>query len=335
MPEEFAFRTQTGQLVDALRQSRDFLDYDAAFRETTSLPLALTSADQVRFALCSKHDHGRTSFCSMMVKDDRRCDTCRRLHEDIEEEMGFCLNAGLHDSGACELGITRKSPDVVSKLPKDFGNQPRTFECFAGLCETLVPIHVGQRLVAFLQTGQVLVNPPSKEVFRNAASRILEIGESRNLEALERAYFETPVVPAERYRAMVQLLKSYAAHLGELSTKLLLELESREPPSVSHAKQYIKDNFAGPLGLEDVALEVGVSPYHFSKVFKRSTGLKFTEYLSRVRMERAKALLLDHRYQIGQIAFEVGFQSLAPFNRTFLRFEGITPREYRRQFGVG
>jgi len=329
MSEDLSQRTETRLLVESLRQSCDFREYEEAFRAATGLPLELTSADQVRFALCSKHDAGRTSFCSLMVREGHQCETCRRLHQSIEKEMGIAPEEGLSADGGCELGLTPKSPETVMELPERFGMNPRTFECFAGLAETLVPIQMGGRLVAFLQTGQVLVNPPTPEAFRKAARQITNLGENQDFEALEKAYFDTPVVPPERYRAMVQLLKTYASHLSEISGKLLLELESREPTAVTHAKLFIKENYECPLTLEDVSCEVAVSPFHFSKVFKKATGLKFTDYLGRVRIEHAKELLLNRNKQISEIAYAVGYQSLAPFNRAFQKFEGMTPRDYR------
>jgi AraC-like DNA-binding protein len=66
-------------------------------------------------------------------------------------------------------------------------------------------------------------------------------------------------------------------------------------------------------------------------MFKKATGLNFTEYLSRVRIEKAKNLLLNPNLRISEIAFEVGFQSLTHFNRVFKKIVGQSPTDYRRQ----
>ena len=64
-------------------------------------------------------------------------------------------------------------------------------------------------------------------------------------------------------------------------------------------------------------------------MFKRSTGVTVTEYLTRVRIERVKELLLNPNLRISEIAFQTGFQSLTHFNRVFLKLTGQSPTEYR------
>jgi AraC-like DNA-binding protein len=66
-------------------------------------------------------------------------------------------------------------------------------------------------------------------------------------------------------------------------------------------------------------------------MFKKATGINFTDYLSRVRTERAKNLLLNPNLRVSEIAYEVGFQSLTHFNRVFKRILGQSPTEYRGQ----
>lgn len=71
------------------------------------------------------------------------------------------------------------------------------------------------------------------------------------------------------------------------------------------------------------------SPFHFCKLFKRVTGRTFTNFLSRVRIERSKNLLINPQLRVSEIAYEVGFQSLTHFNRVFQRILGQSPTEYR------
>jgi AraC-like DNA-binding protein len=66
-------------------------------------------------------------------------------------------------------------------------------------------------------------------------------------------------------------------------------------------------------------------------MFKKVTGINFTDYLSRVRVEKAKNLLLNPNLRISEIAFEVGFQSLTHFNRVFKNIVGQSPSEYREK----
>ena len=85
------------------------------------------------------------------------------------------------------------------------------------------------------------------------------------------------------------------------------------------------------LSLTKVAKAVNTSSFYFCKLFKKSTGLNFTDYVSRVRIEKAKNLLLNPNLRISEIAYEIGFQSLTHFNRVFKKIIGQSPTEYRAQ----
>jgi AraC-like DNA-binding protein len=83
--------------------------------------------------------------------------------------------------------------------------------------------------------------------------------------------------------------------------------------------------------LGEVAKAVNTSPFYFCKIFKKATGLNFTDYVSRIRIERSKNLLLNPNLRVSEIAFEVGFQSLTHFNRVFKKAVGQSPTHYRDQ----
>ena len=87
----------------------------------------------------------------------------------------------------------------------------------------------------------------------------------------------------------------------------------------------------GGLASVQVAKAVNMSPYYFCKVFKKATGLTFVEYLSRVRIEKVKNLLLNPHTRVSEAAFEAGFQSLSQFNRVFRRVAGEAPSDYRER----
>jgi AraC-like DNA-binding protein len=77
-----------------------------------------------------------------------------------------------------------------------------------------------------------------------------------------------------------------------------------------------------------------VSNFYLCKMFKKSTGVTFTQYLSRVRVEKAKNLLLNPHLRVSEIAYDVGFQSLTHFNRVFRQVVGQSPSEYRESKSV-
>ena len=77
-----------------------------------------------------------------------------------------------------------------------------------------------------------------------------------------------------------------------------------------------------------------VSVGYFSELFHKTTGMTFTDYVTRMRVEKVKHLLGDARLQITTIAFDTGFKSVSQFNRVVRRVTGISPRQYRLNFAV-
>jgi AraC-like DNA-binding protein len=78
-----------------------------------------------------------------------------------------------------------------------------------------------------------------------------------------------------------------------------------------------------------------MSRFYFCKSFRKHTGLNFTDFVARLRVERAKELLLNPNLRVSEIAYEVGFQSLTHFNRVFRRVVGKSPTAYRGKLAVG
>jgi YesN/AraC family two-component response regulator len=197
------------------------------------------------------------------------------------------------------------------------------------LCDTAVPVHVGERLIGYLQTGQIAVEPPTKAKFRQIAQKLIEWGSQVDLRRLEDAYYHSRVLRPKQYAGAVRMLEIFANHLGEVANQLLIQDASTESPFARRVKAYVAEHQAEPLSLNEAARALHVSTFYFCKMFKKSTGLTFTDYLSRVRVERAKTLLLDPNVRISEAAFAVGFGSLTHFNRCFRKLVGQSPSDYR------
>jgi YesN/AraC family two-component response regulator len=133
----------------------------------------------------------------------------------------------------------------------------------------------------------------------------------------------------KQYESVVSLLGIFAQHLSIVANQLLIEQRDSENPAITRARQFIAEHQAEELSLQRVAQAVNMSGYYFCKMFKRGTGLTFSHYLSRIRVEQAKSLLLDRNARISEIAFDIGFTSITNFNRTFKELVGESPSEYR------
>ena len=143
------------------------------------------------------------------------------------------------------------------------------------------------------------------------------------------AWETTPIIPNEKYNAIVRLLTFFAEQLSALINQIVLEKQNTEPPIVQKAREYIAINKTGPLSLRVVAKASGADVFHFCKVFKKSTGLTLTDYVARVRLEDARTQLLNPSRRVSEVAYDVGFQSLTQFNRMFKRVFGQSPTEFR------
>jgi AraC-like DNA-binding protein len=88
------------------------------------------------------------------------------------------------------------------------------------------------------------------------------------------------------------------------------------------------------LTVRELAERLHISPCYFCKLFRKQTGLTFTEYRTQVRIETAKRLLLNRSRRVSEAAYESGFDSIPYFNRAFRRHVGCSPSEFRvRQAG--
>ncbi|HLW34997.1 MAG TPA: AraC family transcriptional regulator [Chthoniobacterales bacterium] len=100
------------------------------------------------------------------------------------------------------------------------------------------------------------------------------------------------------------------------------------------AREFIARNRTEKLSLSVVARAAGASVFHFCKVFRKATGLTFTDYVARLRLEDARSRLANPKLRVSEIAYDAGFQSLTQFNRVFKRVIGESPTKYRTHLPV-
>lgn len=283
-----------GKMIETLAESPLFQGYSDAFTEATGLPLALRPS--VTWQLPLRGKRGENRFCAMTAETSRTCAACLQMQE---------------------------------KLAQNASDSACTMTCDYGLSETAVPLKLGDRTVGFLQTGQVMFRKPTECGFRRAVDEAARLGVDINNERAREAFFSTPVVSRRKLDSVGELLGVFAEHLAIKSNQVTMQQANAEPPVITKAKQFIEEHYAGEISLGQVAAAVHTSLFYFCKIFKKHTGINFTEYVSRVRTEKAKSLLLNPNLRVSEIAYEIGFQSLTHFNRVFKKIVGESPTSYR------
>jgi len=289
-----AVHRENKELVEALASSTIYQDYERAFSETTGLPVSLRTVES--WQLPHRGKRHENPFCAMMAGKSRACAACLRLQQQLSDTAQ---------------------------------NEPQTLTCELGLSDTAVPIRFGERLVGFLQTGQVFRKKPTEKQFNRAATLVAQWGLDIETDRFKEAYFSGEVLSFQKHESVVKLLSIFGQHISILSNQILMQRASAEPPAIARAKQFIQEHQSEDLSLGLVAKAVNMSVFYFCKMFKKTIGLNFTDYVSRVRVEKAKNLLLNRNLRISEIAYEVGFQSLTHFNRIFKKVAGQSPTDYR------
>lgn len=286
------------ELIDALRRSKLFRNYEQVFSEATGLPLALRPVDYWQLEHQGKKNEN--PFCGLLAERPATLAVCLQAHE---------------------------------KMIRHTGALPHSVTCPFGLTETAVPVELGEEIIGYLRIGQVLRHMPVKSDTTKVSRELARNG-VRFTGEIRKSWEKNPFIPPEKYNAIVRLLTFFADQLSALSNQLVTEKNNAEPPLVLKARDYIDKHKTEELSLADVAKAAGASVFHFCKVFHKATGLTFTDYVSRVRVEDARTRLLNPNVRISEVAYDVGFQSLTQFNRTFKRVFGQSPTEFRAHLGT-
>src|SRR5580765_3320181 len=146
-------------MITVLSASRMYQDYAQAFTRGTGLPLRLHAPELMRVVDFARKEEN--PFCALMAKSNQSCAACYGLQQKLEAEAQLA---------------------------------PKTLKCFAGLCETAVPVRVGEKLIAFLQTGHILLHRPNRTEFNRVTRTLLSFGAEVDLKKVEEAYFNTRVL---------------------------------------------------------------------------------------------------------------------------------------------
>lgn len=132
---------------------------------------------------------------------------------------------------------------------------------------------------------------------------------------------------AELKRWCKFVIRSFIAPLQHLEKKGINRL-------VEQAKLLVEEHYASDISVAEVASILYVHPNYLTRVFKAETGLSLMDYISKRRIERAKGLLAQPGYKVYEVAEQVGYESIAHFNRMFKRETGMSPKDYQKHLSL-
>jgi AraC-like DNA-binding protein len=263
------------------------------------------------------------------------------LRVDLVDELGRvqgCVASG--NSHLCEhmLGDPsghRTCQRFRQRLLTGMEDAGREEECDAGLRETALPLRLGGLHVGYLIVAGYRVGELQKGELARSRHLLRKAGVVISRGDLDELLAKSVAFPARVWQAYSHWLEMAAR---EIATHLNLHVAAPAaelPEAVEKAIRLLRSHACHEeISLPWLARKCGVCAGHLSRLFVRSTGLSFTEFVARLRIEHAVDLLQHSKKTVTEIAFESGFSSLSQFHRVFRRIQGCSPRELRRNHSI-
>lgn len=256
--------------------------------------------------------------------------TLALIHPDIlstpAEESARCKNdfcSMMLDTDVCENRCTEHTLDLSKRIDQ----QAFTASCEANVTTTLIPINTKVGIVAYIRSGQVRTN--EKQIDPDFFLKISEAMPPHVSRDVVMLFDKARVYTKDEYKSQLTLLGAFALQLSDLANNLIIKPTPGAGSIVDVTKQYIHDKLSEKISLDTLAENAKVTNSYLCKQFKKATGLTVIEYINRHRIELAKELLTSREVKIIEIAYETGFQSLSQFNRSFHRYTGQSPTEFK------
>jgi len=194
--------------------------------------------------------------------------------------------------------------------------------------EAFMPLLTGA--LEYLKSASGRDNKAALELYYNTATMLLTHINRRNLTEKLSIHLDMGLLMhAEAHAGWIHSAE-YLLRVANLIFDLQKGVQEKTMrDSVDHVKQYIKDHLCEDLSLVRLAEISYFNPSYLSRLFKQTTGQKLTDYISLLRIDRAKVLLTDYNKKISDISQSLGYESQHYFSRFFKKYMGLTPQEYR------
>ena len=186
---------------------------------------------------------------------------------------------------------------------------------------------------------QFVLFEKANELFVTASNTFpkLDIEQKKNIQDIfsyllkeikQRSIGHMILVRAFLMEIFVVIVRSMLGHGREID-RIPRIIDTRNKELSKKVMEYLSGTYKEKLTLENVAEKFFLSPFHFSRIFKKETSLSLIEYLTKIRIQNASQLLLNTNRTVKEIAYEVGFQDPYYFTKVFKKLYRLTPTQYR------
>lgn len=240
-----------------------------------------------------------------------------------------------------QLSTRCRMSDRCGGLEASKSDQPCIYRCHAGLTDFSIPLVIAGHLVGFVLCGQVRLRNDDVDLVD-----ILNVDDCWQADPeLLNEFRKVPEMDYSRVMASADLLKLIVENCLKKQLNFVVIKENKfqsdsvrqtrapnpHDNKMKKALRYIDAHLSDDLRLEDVASHVYLSPYYFSKLFKKYHGIGFNAWVNQQRMASARELLCHSDWSIASIARNLGFSQTSYFCKVFRQTYQVTPQVYRQQ----
>lgn len=220
--------------------------------------------------------------------------------------------------------VVAVQPGIASILPVGFAES----ECEIASPVECLHIFLAPSLTAASALADFDIDPSRAEMVRTEVSDPF----LKEVAAVLHEIISRPPEPTDRL-FVDGASAVLAAHLISKYSNVALRASSRSPnlpyQKLKRVLDLIECRFADEIGLDELAAEACLSPFHFSRLFHKATGVSPYRYVAERRVREAKRKLAEENLSLAEIALESGFGSQGNFNRIFRKHTGFTPGQFR------
>jgi len=201
------------------------------------------------------------------------------------------------------------------------------YKCPFGLVQIVLPIHKDDRYLGSLYCGNFLDTSHNEDGIR---ALLAKLPAGADAERIAEAYGNISVFPPQKVYDVKNILT--------LMTKSIAEILDDDGSSTSMFDRmidYIEINYKNALTLDELSAVSGFSSSYISQLFKKRSGLSLNRYIAKVRIQKAKDLLVKRDMNVSEAAREVGYKDQNYFSRVFKNIEGFAPSTFKAKFSGG